>query len=31
MSRKNINKSTQKAQTPPRPKSDPGFESGFPD
>ena len=28
---KDINKSTQRAQSPPRPKSDPGFESGLPD
>ena len=27
----NNNKSIQRAQTPPRPKSDPGFECGFPD
>jgi len=26
-----VTKSTQSVQTPPRPKSDPGFESGFPD
>ena len=27
----NINQSTHREQTPPMPKSDPGFKSGFPD